>query len=371
MSDTIVHEHKRRTDAGEWPASFLDHPVTRSSNGEALFFYIYLDGVPYSINDSALGFWANWAITGARHLICALRKSRVCRCGCRGWCTYYTVFAYIHHCIQHLAMGIHSVSRFDGQPWQQSDELRSSWAGHDLECQGACAGIKQDLIEAAHTCAFSRWDTALPCFKCDATATNVFERVPAYHFPYGLVDYDSYDEACSRCELTVVARKNDCEYLDKRLRFIYKDSGSGYVLMENLPQYGLRTGDRLEPSKVLPDIGALSSLVVPHGSSVILTFWRRSNETRTRHRLPLMDMELRIVPERFLIDSLHTWNLGVIKDFSMDAVWETIIANAYRFEVTTQKDSHVRWKLELTLATRLCTRSAHAYQLHGMIYLCF
>ena len=82
------------------------------------------------------------------------------------------------------------MARFDGLPWREADSLRASWAGNELECQGACVGIKQDLMEAAHTCSFARWDTAWPCFKCNATAENQFEREPGNidHFPYELFD---------------------------------------------------------------------------------------------------------------------------------------------------------------------------------------
>ena len=50
---------------------------------------LFVDGVPYSINDSVVGFWLINLVTMERTLLVAVRKKLCCRCGCRGWCTFF------------------------------------------------------------------------------------------------------------------------------------------------------------------------------------------------------------------------------------------------------------------------------------------
>ena len=54
----------------------------------------------------------------------------------------------------------------------------------------------------------------------------------------------------------------------------------------DLPEYGLRAGDRLEPSKNVPDVGAFFVFIVAF--PVVVLFWRATMETSARHRNPLL-----------------------------------------------------------------------------------
>ena len=65
---------------------------------------------------------------------------------------------------------------------------------------------------------------------------------------------------------------------------------------------------------------------------IIVTFWRRSNETRVRHRCPLFDTALGITLVTIAIDSLHCMNLGVCKEYCMHLIWELILVNAFGVE---------------------------------------
>eukprot|EP00959_Pyramimonas_sp_CCMP1952_P136128 2848193-Pyramimonas_sp.AAC.1 len=78
--------------------AYREHPivVTGVSNGRAqpLPLGIYLDGIRYLLQaagrqDTVAGVWLINLISGKRHLLCSLRHSDTCLCGCRGWDSLY------------------------------------------------------------------------------------------------------------------------------------------------------------------------------------------------------------------------------------------------------------------------------------------
>ena len=92
-----VHE------SGGMPSAYYSSPVVRE-HGQGVFpVAMFVDGVPFTKRDSVIGFWFYNMLTGNRHLCAVLRKAQQCRCGCRGWCTYFPIFLYISACV--MAMG--------------------------------------------------------------------------------------------------------------------------------------------------------------------------------------------------------------------------------------------------------------------------
>ncbi|MDA8583609.1 hypothetical protein N9L68_05230 [bacterium] len=111
--DREVHENKTlhaqlkdAIDYGELPDAYMQHPVVRRGGARGCFpVSIYLDGTPYTKRDGVLVWVAVNVISGMRHLICVQRKRRLCRCGCRGWCSLWPVFNLIRYCLEALAVG--------------------------------------------------------------------------------------------------------------------------------------------------------------------------------------------------------------------------------------------------------------------------
>ena len=96
-ADKEIIEHPdilERVRTSEWPAAYWKHQLVRdncSSSGccSVVPFALYLDGVPTTKRDGTLGFWVYNLITLKRILVCVLRTSSFCKCGCRGWCTIH------------------------------------------------------------------------------------------------------------------------------------------------------------------------------------------------------------------------------------------------------------------------------------------
>ena len=88
---------------------------------------------------------------------------------------------------------------------------------------------------------------------------------------------DDYEAAAARCEIRVAVDNAGHKLLCRLLRYDKRQSGSrGRALTEDVPQYALRAGDRLEPSIGMPDIGRLEEVTT---FPLQLVCWRRSEET--------------------------------------------------------------------------------------------
>ena len=98
---------------------------------------LYVDGVPYSSTDSVIGIWMYNLVSERRHLLALLKKRNACRCGCRGWCSYYIFFKWLHWSLEAMAQGRYPQGRHDGKPWKESNTARAVLGGQPLQFAGA------------------------------------------------------------------------------------------------------------------------------------------------------------------------------------------------------------------------------------------
>ena len=70
-------------DEARLPSVYTEHPVAVASEFRALPVLIYIDGVPTTKHDGVIGIWGCVLFSKKRHLLAVIRKSRMCRCGCR------------------------------------------------------------------------------------------------------------------------------------------------------------------------------------------------------------------------------------------------------------------------------------------------
>ena len=103
--------------------------------------------------------------------------------------------------------------------------------------------------------------------------------------------------------------------------------GRGRCLRWDIAGTGLRADDRLEPSIVVPDVGSFEEL--ESRLPLFVTFWRRGVQARVLHRNPLLDAELDITPRRLVVDVLHCLNLGTLKSFCRELLWQLMWDGAW------------------------------------------
>ena len=77
------------------PKRYFEHQAVRSAPAGTLVhpLCIHIDAVPFTRSDSILGITIYFLLTERRHLVFSIRKSEVCSCGCRGWCSLAPAFA--------------------------------------------------------------------------------------------------------------------------------------------------------------------------------------------------------------------------------------------------------------------------------------
>ena len=103
-----------------------------------------------------------------RNTIAVLKKSELCACGCRGWCTIYHFFKELHWELCALAEGIHPTNRHDRADWAEAAHKRRDLAGKPMGIKAALLFLKGDWAEFAATFGFPSWgDLLRPCFCCN------------------------------------------------------------------------------------------------------------------------------------------------------------------------------------------------------------
>ena len=326
---------------GNLPRRYFDHHiVARHGTPETpvLPLSMFIDGVPYSINDSVVGIWVQNIATGTRHLCAVLRKRHMCRCGCKGTCTMWPVMSFLAWSFRSLADANLPYQRHDG-PFGLADATRSANAGKPIP-RGAVLFVKGDWAEYSVSLGFPAWNDGLrPCYACNCSGEGLHDAtgVSLVATPWRDNGADDYFEACARCERKIVLTERlhglmkPLVQYDKR-----KDGARGLALIAPIPELALRTGDRVEPSAALRDVSMFFEL---RSFPVEIVVWRQADETLTRRRNPLFDKSIGLTPSESLTeDTLHCLYLGVMHAFCKHLVWRVMMSGIWGL-VGTQDES--------------------------------
>ena len=145
--------------------------------------------------------------------------------------------------------------------------------------------ITGDWAEHSSTLGFPTCTTRThPCFACHCGHADI---------PWAVKDHDTYETACRRCGRWIKSADQHANVV-ARLAWRKQNSGPrGRALDADFPALGLKKHDRLEPWMGLQDIGDEFDQLQPTAARPVrVCFWRRSEETATRHRSPLLDTVL-------------------------------------------------------------------------------
>jgi hypothetical protein len=309
---------KQAIDSKELPLRYHQHPVVMSAPADVPVYPValYLDAVQFTRTDTVLGVWMYCLLTNVHHCLMVLRKSEMCRCGCRKWCSLWPVFQLLHWSNVAMSTGLHPSRRHDGTIWNESDAARAVLAGQNLGWRAAVVFIKADWAELASTLGFSPWNHSIhPCLFCHTPREGLYtvQGLSPVSFPHPLRTWDDYQQACGRCEIERVVTEAERPLLlgslvyDKRA-----DTSAPHGRAMVVDCLGLRKGDRVEPSLELPDVSKLDTVQCP----IKVTFWRSSEQAGVKHRNPLFSTLTGIQPDSAIcIDWLHSCSLGIFKDF--------------------------------------------------------
>lgn len=358
---TAPAEFRESVRARSLPPSYFAHPLVVRNGPVMLPVALYMDGAPYQKRDSELGVVLINMATQTRHLIMVIRRDLMCRCGCKSWCSLYALFRFLSWGLNALQRGEHPTVDCFGRPWCEEESGRQELGGTPLGLQAFCLQIRGDWHEFAGSFGFPTWASSeWPCLWChaDRETMHEFEGVWPGHEPFQSTSSDSYEAACARCEIHIrVTGAEQHARLGALLRHDKRDKGNfGLCLIGNFEELCLSTGDRLEPCEALRDTSAYFSLCA---FPVDLVFWRRSRESATRHRNPLLHKDLCLGPDSFVADVLHVLFLGVAQVCCAHSVWHLVDRNVWDIRGGTEDERLKLFMLRLKAELRAWYKQRH------------
>ena len=334
----VLNDWRERITDESWIQAYEQHwkvkDATQEERQNILPGVLYMDGASFSSKDSLYVFTVRLAFSAKRHLAWAVRKTDLCDCGCKGWCTFSQLFFWIFWCLQSMVNGVWPALRHDGS---ELDAKRQSKAGQQLGWHCIIVDICGDWKEFASGWGFPTWSSLFPCFVCNilkSALTNPMSRFKNRE------DFE-YERACQACEIIVPITRAE-QLTDIRFKLETDNKKKGLVLRQDVTTTSrrLKAGDRLEPSAHMPDVFKILSLAVEN-LPVTVTFWRHSKNPIVNHRNPVICAELGIGYSTFSIDVLHCLHLGVFLAYSSRVIWFLLEVDAFGTR-ETRKDDHLK-----------------------------
>ena len=317
---------------GRLPRSYEHHKIVRENPSDAVIPQaLFVDGVKFTRRSNLLAIYQYNVLTGRRFLNCCVRKSELCHCGCRGWCSLWVLLETLRWSLECAGKKLWPLIRGDGKEWiDNHDDARRAMGGEALSVRSCLLWIKTDWGEFPSTFGLAGHSTKVaPCAFCLAHTEELHQHreVDMEWLPWGKVTADIYDRSCSKCEQRVTMTRQDHELLKGLLMYDRRNHGSlGRGLTASYPRLALRVGDRLEPCAELRNVDCFEQL---DSFPCTITWWRRGNEGRVRHRCPLLCSSIGSSVERVQIDVLHCIYLGAGGEWVARSVWSMLLADVF------------------------------------------
>ena len=328
-----------------FPPTYASHPVVAEAppargSASVFPFGVYVDAVAFARDESSIGFWLFDFMTEERWLLTAVRRDDLCNCSCKGWCSFYVIFATIAWSLEAMKSGFYPQRGPEDAEFDPvTDAARAAMGGEPLGCRGCVIAIRADWAELAHTFGLPTWgDGANPCPFCKCDSTNIYnwQGASLLRLPWGRKCSADFEEATRQCEVNVALTDADWKLTRATLMNDWHKDG-GRVLCLPLPALGLEARDRLEPSRSVPDTGS-----GPTGFNLqnpaTCVFWRKSQESLVRHRNPMLRQDLGTdVASACAGDWLHTYSLGVLYKWNGFIVWRLVLGNCWGVATSNPK----------------------------------
>ena len=160
--------------------------------------------------------------------------------------------------------------------------------------------IKGDWMEHVTTLSFTSWTHNVhPCPMCFCSPNTMYDlkNFTLEAVGWDLKTIDHYIEECERREIHVVVDGSKHAKIRNSLRITHRRERGGRAreLIVDIPEYGLRAHDKLEPTPWMSDYAVFDATTRFPAPFV---FWRADEQAWTQHRNPLFDRRLGLVPQR-------------------------------------------------------------------------
>lgn len=285
----------------ELPPCWMDHPVFLANGERAIPVSLYSDGVPHSKSDSFYTYYFRLLNSDERHMVCSIRKNDLCKCGCRGMCTFGAVGRILTWSLNQLSAGQWPSTNHLGEPMEgRRGLLASGFVGGLVE-------YRADLLEFTSCLGFRNWSNLRnPCFLCGCSRDSMFD------FPEEMTDcvWPVRDAEAYRIMVqrsTKRIRVPSRAVLDLILDKCEWDPGvPGLALIEDIEEMGLKRGWRLMENGAITDLHDFSRLRFP----ATLSFFDAANVMGLNFVAPIFSV-VGFTIEHLCLDSMHVIDLGV------------------------------------------------------------
>jgi len=132
---------------------FSEHEVHVENPGKTSPVGFFADGVPHTKRDSFVVTYLSKSLTRQRFLVSSVRKSDLCRCGCRGHCTVGQINRVVSWSFDILARGFWPDENHEGGPLDHERQMKRGFPLAE-GWVGALTELRFDLLELVETGGF-------------------------------------------------------------------------------------------------------------------------------------------------------------------------------------------------------------------------
>ncbi len=305
----------------ELPPDWAENEICIEHGAKAIPISFYTDGVPFTKSDSFVSFYMQFVGRPKRYLLCAIRKSDFCKCGCRGTETLSAILRVLSWSFNVVSSGLHSAFDHNGAPFQS--EKRHNLRGFTI-ANGYCGALTEyraDILEIVDMLGFRRWsDVDNPCFQCGVCRDELFD------FPMNMCecnwpvrDKEAYQIMCDR-SLKIVSIRNKTQ-LKALMRVMDHDwTMAGYGLQADFAPLGLQKGMRLMEAGVVKDVHTICDI---QEFPCDFTFFDNRAGMGINFICPLFSVRGFGISSLHL-DTMHIIDLGVLQ-YLIGVVFKTLI----------------------------------------------
>jgi hypothetical protein len=316
-----------------------------------------MDAAGFTANESFEGLFINDLDTGVRFLIAVVRKQEMCKCGCRGFCTFWPLHDALLSDLQSSADGKWSVVGHLQEPFPRGT-VACERAGLPMGLVLAATEVRADMPGYSGSMGIrASSHVSNGCCICNVVKADLskLDNVTLDGGPAETFDTEQYRALLAECR-HVVTISNAADMrsvlVDGLLTYDHRKQ-SGFlgrtVRREVTLSNGemLIPGDRLHPSRLLRDVADFErqpSSAYPFRC----LFWRLGDPKTARliHHSPLMDIP-GVGMESYAVDILHTWHLGGIPRYCGLALWAILRSDAYAYDLPPHLYAEDRMHIKL------------------------
>jgi hypothetical protein len=305
---------------------FVNHVVTQQHGpGKTVALGLFADGTDWSSEGSIVVWYCNLNGLAERHVITAIEKADLCRCGCKGSCTTLAVDRLLQWSFNCAAGGFHPRLRHDGK--EHHPGVHKQRAGQPLGKHGALCLMRLDLLGVWEYLGMLRWNVKRrPCFLCTETRDGMFKF--GRHQQWQEISAEDYVNE-------VAARTHAVSLTTEDLQAVFASLSPSWVelgrqLTSSLPQLGLAQGDCLVVASDATDLWVtLEDLLPLSRVRPVRLVFQRAEGAPFKFVSPLMSItgaSIRMV----CICRLHSLDCGIVSAWCGNVVWRLLRADVFQ-----------------------------------------